>query len=72
MPSTNNTTPDTETARDSQCRKKKCLGESARRSHRVCYQLTLLTLSDGEVADGEDHGVAGEDVVAAELLLLAQ
>ena len=42
------------------------------RSHRVCHQLTLLTLSDGEVADGEDHGVAGEDVVAAELLLLAQ
>ena len=31
-----------------------------------------LTVTDGEVGDGQDHGVAGEDVVAAEVLLLAE
>ena len=31
-----------------------------------------LTVTDGEVGDCQDHGVAGEDVVPTEILLLAK
>ena len=38
----------------------------------VSVLIAVLTLLDNEIGNDENHGVAGEDVVATELLLVTQ